>query len=57
MVTTPRMVAERVVANPWPAWLVDVACRTGSTLDETLQEIDILTLTWHLHSIADAQRR
>ena len=40
MVTTRRMVAERAVANLWPAWLVDVACRAGST-DGTHQEVDI----------------
>ena len=39
------MVAERAGANSWPAWLEDVACRAGSTLDETLQEVDIQTLT------------
>ena len=55
MVTIPRMAAERAVASLWPAWLVDVACRAGSTLDVALQEVDIQTLHWHLHGLADAR--
>ena len=43
MVTTPRMVAERAVANSRPAWLVDV--------------VDIQTLHWHRYGLADARWR
>ena len=45
------MVAERPVPNSWLARLVDVACRAGSTLDETREEVDIQTLHFGIYMV------